>query len=315
MRCGAVAVGLSLGLASAGTAQVTAPIQDNVVPVAVVQSISAYERVLAPLVAERFRPDQRPESTGSRGPFRFWGTGDARMYEIDRAGFEGSAFDFLFGIDGYLADDFVVGVIGGAGSTDVDTRFLGLDGNFDNKAFSLGLYTAYDLGSGLVFDASFIYGRNEYEVQADTVASDFDGDRATGLFGISGFYRLGSVEVEPRASLALSFDSQVRHTERNGVFVENQRTTVFRGSLGGRIGYPVSLGGVRLRPFAIAALDATLDDVGEASLIGDAVAGRVGAGLDLVRGGIRLTLLADAGGLGGTDVVDYGGSVRLTLEF
>lgn len=250
---------------------------------------------------------------GGTDQIGFWAAGGGRRFDFDVAGFAGRDFGGTFGLDYQLFEDFAVGAFAGVSDTDFDTAFLGRSGALDSQAFSIGLYAGWQLLEDWAATAHIAFTRTNFDLTQGAAKGSFSSERATGAVGLLGRYALGPVVLEPQVTAALMQDGEAAYTDSLGNAIENQRVTLFRGSGGMRAVYPLRLGDVALRPYLSAAIEGSLDEVGDRSLLGDSYWGRVGAGAEAEIGPMRVTLSFDASGFGPRDYVDYGGFLQVAF--
>jgi len=297
--------------------QASPTVQTAASPIAVLQTLENADSLISGMLVKRLgtRRSEAGNAVSDVMPVGLWSGARGASYDFDAAGFDGEGADVAVGIDLQFAPSLVVGAFGMVGHTDVDTNFGGLAGNLQDQAASVGVYLGWEPVDELLFDASFFFTRSNYSVVEDGLAGDFSGDRFSLQLGLSTRYDLGGVVLEPRLAGGFAFDSQVLYAASNGLEVPNDRLTVFRGSAGARASYPIALDGMLLEPWASAAVEATLDDVGGQSLVGDTSYGRFGAGLNVDFGPLTVGLIGNVGGIGGRDYTDYGGGIAIAYRF
>ncbi|MEL6766354.1 MAG: autotransporter outer membrane beta-barrel domain-containing protein [Pseudomonadota bacterium] len=244
-----------------------------------------------------------------------WGGPQGAFLDFDSEGFDGAFVGGAIGIDFDIDTDWVVGFRLGFEHTDLDTAIDGIPGNMDSRGLALTFYAAWQPYENWVIDGFLGAGRTAYDFNNGGVTGTIDADRFTGGIGASAVYGYGNFQLSPRLELALAVDSAVGFFDSAGVEATNSLITYFEGAFGGEVAYPMSFGGTGFTPWLSAAVVGTLDEVGQASLVGDTVHGRVGAGLRLRQGRFAVDIEGRAAGFGGRDFNDYQGLLRLSVVF
>ncbi|MEM6548004.1 MAG: autotransporter outer membrane beta-barrel domain-containing protein [Pseudomonadota bacterium] len=244
-----------------------------------------------------------------------WGGASGALYDFDDEDFDGRGFSALAGIDHLLSDDFVLGFAIGYDRTAFETRLLDTPGDFDGQSYTFNFYGGWLASEAVLVDGFLSYTRTNLDIDQGTAAGDTTSDRASGGVGVTLSHAVGPLVVQPRISAAIAFDSQITYFDSNGNDIENERSALFRGTGGARITYPLSFGDMRLRPWAEAAIEGTLDDVGDAALLGDTFSGRFGGGMDFKISDWAISLSGGVAGIGGRDFTEFGGRLQIAYPF
>ncbi|MEO1479573.1 MAG: autotransporter domain-containing protein, partial [Bacteroidota bacterium] len=237
------------------------------------------------------------------------------LVNFDSAGFDGRLLGGAFGIEGMASSSVLVGARIGYDDTNLTTALDGLPGHLDSRSFSIIPYAAWKPGETWVFDAHIGFKRTEFDFFNGGVGAEVNSDRFIAGLGASALYGFAGLQVIPRFSGLIAVDSAVSFTDSAGIDVPTNRLTYFEASGGAEIGYPVQLGAMRLTPWVAGHIVGVLDDVGGASLVGDTVFGRFGAGLRLGAGPLDIVLEGRASGFGPRDFNDYQGMLRIAYSF
>ncbi|MEO0957197.1 MAG: autotransporter outer membrane beta-barrel domain-containing protein [Pseudomonadota bacterium] len=244
-----------------------------------------------------------------------WGGPHGAVLDFDDAGFDGRFLGGALGIDFDIDANWIVGLRIGFDDTNLDTAIDGLPGTLDSGSLSLNFYAAWQPFENWVIDGFVGAARTEFDFKNGGVTGTIDADRFTSGLGASANYGFGDFEISPRLEVAIAVDSAVGFTDSAGVEATNSLITYLQAALGGEVAYPLSFGSVRLTPWFSASVVGTLDEVGRASLVGDTVYGRFGAGMRFRQGRFAVDFEGRAAGFGGRDFNDYQGLLRLSVVF
>ena len=251
-------------------------------------------------------------------------------------------FDHTWGVeaqDGSFTDALTLGMAGAYTTTDVD--FDDSAGNADVQGYHVGPYLGIQMG-GFHTDLSFLYGRNDYDVERRiaflgvnrTADGDFEGDQYTTRFGVGHTWDAGTWSITPQGSLEYVRLDQDSFTESGAgalnLRVDSRAYDSFRSSVGGRWEGRYELGGPTLRPNVHAAwVHEFLDDDREVSARfagtqgrfvvageeADRDRARMGAGVRLDFGKTVAGLLDYEAEFDGNDSTDHGVSGGVELRF
>lgn len=251
-----------------------------------------------------------------------WVRGRFSQYDGNGSSFDGHIGDVFAGLDYQITERMVVGAMLGYGNTDFSTLINTTAGGFDADSFTFGTYAGYEFLPTLRFSASASYTRSDYDNRSGTTVGSFSADRLTlsaNLTGRHTFYN-GFV-LEPTLDFLWATESQDGHTDSAAVVHAANTINAGRVSAGPRLISPDLIegeGSLRLWSSAMAEYDfANQSPVPASGLpdISSQTSLRLSAGMESALGEGRLSIRADAFGLGSGEFNAYGGSVAYQLPF
>lgn len=259
-------------------------------------------------------PQQKPK-------WNAWIKGNYRFYDGDGSSFDGHTIDVLAGLDYRVADNVVMGLVGGYGVTDFDTLTNGTSGAFEADGYTAGAYAGLKLGENAQLDTLAAYTYSDYENRAGTVSGDFTAHRVTFGARLTGIFEsAGGFFFEPGARILYSEEYQESYTDSAGVSQPSLTIKAGRVSVGPKVGY-VHRGneGDTFRTWIATYGEYDFSNQGNTPTSGlpdidDIISGRVSAGFTAAAAnGVGISLEGDIGGIGSGEYMSYGGTARLNL--
>jgi len=245
------------------------------------------------LSTQNFAGDEKMEVSA-------WLSFGARAYF---SGYEGHSLDLMFGIDHLVTDNTLLGVMLGAGNSDLEDTV----GN-DTKTDSLlvGLYGAHRFSdSNIILDGYLTYAAVDYASGATT----FDTERILAGLTVSGTYDVAAGIVSPRARLSGAWED----FPAGAVGAVGGTTRQMLASVGAQMSWNTALPGTPLLPFA--SLDVEYGSAEEVGGLSDNfLAPRLGFGVSGTIGRGNLALSFDVGRTT-SNVTDAGFEVSYAFKF
>ncbi|MEX0921953.1 MAG: autotransporter outer membrane beta-barrel domain-containing protein [Rhodovibrionaceae bacterium] len=177
-----------------------------------------------------------------------WIEGFGRDATLDPKGveeFDQTTWGGQLGIDGKVAENLYLGLVGGYATSDID--FDGADGDIDS--YTLGAYAAY-IDGGFYIDGVIKGGWLDFDASSGGASKDYDGWLAAGAVKTGYGIALGEhVSIEPNAGLTWV---HVDHDDFSfgGVSVDEEAEDSLQGRLGLRLSGDWETGqGGRFSPF------------------------------------------------------------------
>ncbi|MCP4128333.1 MAG: autotransporter outer membrane beta-barrel domain-containing protein, partial [Gammaproteobacteria bacterium] len=173
------------------------------------------------------------DEIGLASPWNVWVKGSWSVYEAhDSASFDGHMVDVVGGVDYRLADDLIVGVLGGYGMADFDTLTAGTAGSFDADGFHAGVYLGKRLAPNLLLDALVAYTGSDYDNTSGTTTGSFNAHRVTIAAHLKGNIDWGMVTLQPTIGLMYASEKQDAYTDSAAVAHSARTVTAGRLSIG-----------------------------------------------------------------------------------
>ncbi len=217
-------------------------------------------------------------------------------------GYEGESVDLTLGLDSFVSQNTLVGVMLGFNSLSV-TDLSGASTDADAAMF--GVYAAHGYSNGLLTDAYLAWSRVSY----DASGASFKTDRVMASIGVSGMIEQAGGTLQPRARLTGTWEDFP--TGITGVVAGN--TEQLLASVGAQFDWRDALTGTNLRPFI--SVDLEYGNAKDTSGNRDEfLAPRIGFGVNgSVEGGI-LSASVDFGRTT-SDVYDAGLDLSYEVQF
>lgn len=217
-------------------------------------------------------------------------------------GYEGESVDLTLGLDSFVSQKTLVGVMLGFNSLSV-TDLSGASTDADAAMF--GVYAAHGYSNGLLTDAYLAWSRVSY----DASGASFKTDRVMASIGVSGMIEQAGGTLQPRARLTGTWEDFP--TGITGVVAGN--TEQLLASVGAQFDWRDALTGTNLRPFI--SVDLEYGNAKDTSGNRDEfLAPRIGFGVNgSVEGGI-LSASVDFGRTT-SDVYDAGLDLSYEVQF
>ncbi len=259
----------------------------------------------------------------ARSPWRPWASvrGSGWDEETTNAKLHGTQINATFGLTYLVNPGFVVGLLGGYETFGYEVKTL--DGKLDGEGWSVGAYAGWKVLPGLRLDAAVVHSSIGYDASAGTASGTFGGRRWLVGGGATGTVPLGAFVLEPSARINALFESQGAYVDSLGTAQDARGFAAGRASLGGKVSYPLALGGgSTLIPYAglFADYHFASDDAAVAGQpefgIADGYSARVVSGVTVGLGsGTRLGLDGEYGGIGSGDSSVWSVTGRGSLPF
>lgn len=259
----------------------------------------------------------------SKSPWRPWASvrGSGWDEETSSAKLHGTQINATFGLSYLVNPGFVVGVLGGYETFGYEVKAL--DGKLDGDGWSIGAYAGWKVLPGLRLDAAVVHSSIGYDASAGTASGTFDGRRWLVAGGATGTLPIGVFVLEPSARINALFESQGAYVDSLGTAQDARGFSAGRASLGGKVSYPLALGGgATLTPYAglFADYHFASDDAVPAGQpefgIADGYSARAVSGVTVGLGsGARLGVDGEYGGIGSGDSSMWSVTGRGSLPF
>lgn len=255
--------------------------------------------------------------------WNYWIKGSWSIYEAqDNSSYDGYIADVVGGVDYRLAEDLIVGVLGGYGKSDFDSNLSGTVGSFSSDGVHAGVYLGKRLAPDLLFDALVAYTGAEYDNNAGTTTSSFSANRVTIAAHLKGNIDLAMATLQPIIGFTYASEAQDGYTDSAAVAHGAQTVTAGSLSIGPKfIFHPISteLGMSEFWFAAKGEYDFSNQSTSTTSSLPsfDKIASaRLQAGISTQNEkGVSLALQGDVSGLGSGEFIGYGATARLSVPF
>ena len=245
-----------------------------------------------------------------------WARGTFTHFDGDT--FDGDAFAGVVGIDYLIADNILIGAMGGYESGDF--TFPIDSGAFQGDGITVGGYTAIELAAGLVAEAYVTRTQLEYENHTATGIGTTQAKRTLAAFNLSGSYALSErLMFEPNVRVTYAHERQDAYTMSDGTSVGEEVIDSGTLSAGSRVSYVLPFDAYgRFRVFASGHGEFmySSDDPSSTTLpdFSDITSARIGLGFDaLFLNGWFLAVDGNVGGVGSDSFLSYTGTGRLRI--
>ncbi len=215
-------------------------------------------------------------------------------------GYEGHATDFSAGMDWLLSESSIVGVVIGAGLTDLEDATVS---EAKSSSLLIGAYGAYGLASGVLVDGYLAYSVVDYDVGD----ADFDTNRTLAGLSVNGNVSVSSGVLQPRVRLSGSWED----FPTDVVGLTGGASQQYRASIGARHDWNSTLAGTGLKPWASLDFEYGYQEDTD-GLTDDFFAPRLGIGLN---GTVGLGVLTASIDVGRTTSDVYDAGLALSYEF
>ncbi len=252
--------------------------------------------------------------------FNIWIRGELNYYDGDGSSFDGLLADIIGGADYKLTDSFLVGVLGGYNSANLDTQTAGGSGEFEADGFSVGPYIGVQLSEFLILDALFAYTRSDYDNRVGATIGDFDADRYTFAANLTGKFERGVFFIEPSVSFTYAVEKQESYVDSAALAHGSNTVRAGRVTVGPKLGYVLHTPDGTVTPWVAGYFVYDFSNQGNVPAsglpdLGDLASASIGAGIDAALDGFTLGLRSNITGLGSGGYVSYGGSAQLGIPF
>lgn len=215
-------------------------------------------------------------------------------------GYEGEAVDLTFGLDSFVAENTLVGVMLGLNRLSVGDA---AGSTTDANAAMIGVYAAQGLAGGLLADGYLAWSRVSY----DATGASFDTDRLLAGLALTGSIEQAAGVLQPRARISGAWEDFPMGVA--GVVGGNTEQIV--AAIGARFDWNTALSGTALRPYV--SLDLEYGNSTDTSGTRDEFfAPRIGFGVNGAVGGGMLAANFD---IGQTSSNVYDAGIDLNYEF
>lgn len=252
-----------------------------------------------------------------------WITGRWTFFDGDDSAFDGHIADLAAGVDYRVAENLIVGVLGGYGIANFDTMTAAGKGSFSADGLSGGAYLGWLAAPGVLLDAMAAYTGTDYDNRAAGVTGVFDARRITLATNLKGRADLGALIAEPGIAFWWASEHQDGYTDSAGVAHGERMVTAGRLSAGPKFILPLASMSTSTEKqlqvwfAALAEHDFSNQSAGSTLALpdlGDGVSARIKAGFDAhLANGAKLTLQAEFSGLGNDNYDAWGGMARLVI--
>lgn len=217
-------------------------------------------------------------------------------------GYDGYSTDVIAGADWLVGNSSVIGVMAGAGMTDLEDSTIS---KAETSSYLVGVYGGHGFSSNVQVDGYLAYSGVDYDVST----TSFDTDRWLAGLAISDQVAIASGTLEHRARFFGSWEDFP-----SGVAgIPGGTTEQYRFSVGMRHEWNAMLPGTYMRPWASLDLEyGRQEDTN--NLQSDFVAPRLGVGVSGTVGSGSLSASLDVG-RATSDVVDSGVEFSYSLSF
>lgn len=184
--------------------------------------------------ADETEPEMRWHAWGS--PHFGWSRRDHPV-----AGYDGTQYGASAGVDRRIGDSSVLGVLIHHETADFSTKPL--DGSLRSHLNGIGAYGGIALSETVVIDAMVLWQAGRTQLREAGVTGSYANERWSFAANVTGYHRIGTVQVVPTLGADISLDRQGAFTDSLGFTYAARRIETAALTFGLEIGRDFSTGG------------------------------------------------------------------------
>lgn len=178
----------------------------------------------------------------------------------------GGQVNALLGLTRRLTPDFLIGVTGGYEAFSYSSTLL--NGRLKGDGWTVGGYLGWRIWPGIRFDAALARSGVSYDGVSGTASATFPGSRWIGSAGLTGTYRMASLEIEPSVKVYALWEHDDQYLDSLGTLQTAYDFSSGRASGGAKFTSPLSIGtAVAVAPYVGAYADYYFDNGGTVPLL------------------------------------------------